>query len=452
MTIRKTALSRRTLLRGVGVSLGLPWLEAMTATSAIAATAGAGKSPVRMAVLYVPNGVNVSKWYPEGAGRDFTLSPTLQPLQDLKNDIVVMKNLWNAASKGGDGHYVKEAAILTCATIKKTPGADIGNGISMDQVAAQRISHETPLPSLELGISPVAIGVDAVVGYTRVYGSHIAWSGPTTPLAREINPRSAYERLFRASTGQHGSGAKMDTLLLDRVLADAKRLRTQVGAQDRIRLDEYLSLMRSLEERVQRASASSQKTWRPRVPINGKALPTESPSDHAEHVRLMMDVIATAFQSDTTRIATFMFGNAVSNVSFRFLEGVSAGHHDVSHHQKDADKLRQYELISKWHVEQYAYLLRKLQSMKEGDSNLLDNSMVLFSSALSDGNSHNPHDLPLVLGGKGGGRIDTGQNLVYGEDSPLANLYVSMLDAFGTPVERFADSTGKLPGLLRDAS
>jgi hypothetical protein len=166
----------------------------------------------------------------------------------------------------------------------------------------------------------------------------------------------------------------------------------------------------------------------------------------------MKDVIATAFQSDTTRVATFMFGNAVSNVSFRFLEGVSAGHHDVSHHQKDADKLRQYELISKWHVEQYAYLLRKLQSMKEGDSNVLDNSMVLFSSALSDGNSHNPHDLPLVLGGKGGGRIDTGQNLVYSEDSPLANLYVSMLDAFGTPVERFADSTGKLPGLLRDAS
>jgi uncharacterized protein DUF1552 len=163
---------------------------------------------------------------------------------------------------------------------------------------------------------------------------------------------------------------------------------------------------------------------------------------------LMLDLIATAFQSDTTRIATFMFGNAVSNVSFRFLEGVSAGHHDVSHHQKDADKLRQYQLVNRWHIAQYAYLLNKLRSMKEGDSNLLDNSMILFGSALSDGNSHNPHKLPLVLGGGGGGRIDTCQHLVYGDDSPLANLYVSMLEAFGAPVERFADSTGPLAGLL----
>jgi len=320
----------------------------------------------------------------------------------------------------------------------------------MDQVAAQRVGQETPLPSLELGVTPVAIGVDAVVGYTRVYGSHIAWSNPTTPLAREINPRSAYERLFRASSGPQ-AGAKLDTLLLDRVLGDAKRLRAQVGSQDRIRLDEYLSNMRSLEERVQRASSGAQKAWKPRVPIDGKALPTDTPTDHAEHVRLMLDVIATAFQSDTTRIASFMFGNSVSNVSFRFLEGVTAGHHDMSHHQKDPDKLRQYQLINRWHVEQYAYLMRKLRSMKEGDSNVLDNSMVLFASALSDGDSHSPHKLPLVLGGRGGGRIDTGQHLVYTEDSPLSNLYVSMLDAFGTPVERFADSTGKLAGLLRES-
>jgi hypothetical protein len=165
----------------------------------------------------------------------------------------------------------------------------------------------------------------------------------------------------------------------------------------------------------------------------------------------MMDMIAVAFQSDTTRVSTFMFGNAVSNVSFRFLEGVSAGHHDVSHHQKDEDKLRQYQLVNKWHVAQFAYLLKKLDSMKEGDSTVLDNSMVLFASALSDGNSHNPHNLPLVLGGRGGGRIDSGQFLSFGDDSPLANLYVSMLDAFGAPVERFADSTGPLQGLLRSA-
>ena len=198
------------------------------------------KIPIRMAVLYMPNGVNTTAWTPQGSGRDFTLSPTLEPLQDLKNDVVVMSNMWNAATKGGDGHYVKEAAILTCTTIRKTPGADLSNGISMDQVAAQRVGEQTPLPSLELGISPVAIGIDAAVGYTRIYGSHIAWSSPSTPLARETNPRSVYERLFRASSVPQGNTAKMDTLLLDRVLGDAKRLRAQVGTADRLRLDEYL--------------------------------------------------------------------------------------------------------------------------------------------------------------------------------------------------------------------
>ncbi|MEJ7609273.1 MAG: DUF1552 domain-containing protein [Bryobacteraceae bacterium] len=429
--------------------MGLPWLEAMLPVSAFAGST-TPKSPVRLAALYMPNGVNTNAWLPSGSGREFQLSPTLAPLQDLKERIVIMSNLWNAASKGGC-HYVKESAILTCTTIKKTPGADLGNGVSMDQIAAQKAASQTPLASLELGVTPVAIGVDAVVGYTRIYGSHIAWSNPTTPLAREINPSSVYERLFRASSGPQGSSAKMDKLLLDRVLGDARRLRAQVGVADRLRVDEYLSLMRSLEERVQRASGATNSPWKAKVAIDPKAAPKDKPGDHAEHVRLMLDMIATAFQSDTTRVSTFMFGNAVSNVSFRFLEGVSAGHHDVSHHQKDADKLRQYQLINRWHIEQYAYLLRKLASMKEGESTVLDNSMILFASALSDGNSHDPHKLPLVLGGGGGGRIDTGQYLTSGEDSPLSNLYMSMLDAFGAPVERFADSTGPLTGLLRPA-
>ena len=448
MSNRLSSVSRRAVLKGAGVSLGLPWLEAFSTGTARAAGVAA-KAPVRIAALYMPNGVNVPLWTPEGKGRDWSLSPALSSLNDLKSDVTVMSGLWNEASKGGDGHYVKEAAILTCTTIKKTPGADIGNGVSMDQLAAQKAGHLTPLPSLELGVAPVAIGVDAVVGYTRIYGSHIAWSGPTTPLAREINPRSVFERLFRASTGQVGNSSVQDKLLLDRVLGDAQTLRTEIGVEDRARLDEYLTLVRSLEERVERAASGSQRDWKPRVPLNMKSAPTDKPADHAEHVRLMMDMIAVAFQSDTTRLATFMFGNAVSNVSFRFLEGVTAGHHDVSHHQKDEDKLRQYHLINKWHVEQYGYLLRKLKGMKEGDSTVLDNSMILFASALSDGNSHNPHNLPLVLGGRGGGRVESGQHLVYGEDSPLSNLYVSMLDAFGTPVSRFADSTGPLPGLLR---
>ncbi len=413
-----------------------------------ARAAASPKAPVRMAMLYMANGVNTSMWTPEGQGRDFVLSPTLAPLQDLKGQIQVVSNLWNAGADTGDGHYVKESSILTCTTISKTLGVDINmHGISMDQLAAQRTAGRTPLPSLELGIEPESTGVDGNVGYTRVYGSHIAWSSPTTPLAREINPRSVYERLFRASNPQ-GNSVKEDTLLLDRVLGQSKKLRSQVGAGDRARIDEYLEIVRSLEARLERASDGTKSSWKPRASIDAVAKPTEAPRDHAEHVRLMLDMIALAFQSDTTRIGTFMFGNAVSGQNFRFLEGVTNTHHETSHHTKDPEKLKQYHLINRWHIDQYAYLLRKLQGMKEGESTVLDNSMILFGSALSDGNSHNPHKLPLVLGGRGGGRIAAGQHLVFPEDTPAANLYVSMLDAFGTPVERFADSTGPLAGVL----
>jgi hypothetical protein len=443
----KKSISRRTLLRGMGVGLGLPWLEAMIPSSARAASS-VPASPVRLAVLYMPNGVNTAKWIPKGSGRDYTLSPTLEPLSEFKDRMVVVSNLFNAGSKVGDGHYAKEATFLTCSTIRKTPGSDLCNGVSMDQVAAQRVADQTPLPSLELGVSPVAVGVDLAVGYTRIYGSHIAWSTPTTPLARELNPRAVYERLYRASSGQEANSAKTDSLLLDQVMGDARRLRAQVGSADQFRLDEYLSVMRSLEERVQRASATNKSSWKPRAAIDPKAVPNDQPGSHAEHVRLMLDMIATAFQSDTTRVSTFMFGNAVSAVNFRFLETVTSGHHEVSHHGNDAEKLRQYYLINRWHVEQYAYLLGKLNGMKEGDSTVLDNSMILFGSALSDGNAHDPHKMPLVVAGRAGGRINTGQHLVCGEDAPGANLYMSMLDAFGAPVERFADSTGHLPGLL----
>lgn len=447
MTIlRNRNISRRAVLRGTGVALGLPWLEAM-APAAVGGTKQAN-APVRLAVLYMPNGVNTKTWTPEGQGRNYALSPALAPLEDLKNDVTVVSNLWNAAANTGDGHYVKESSLLTCTTISKTLGVDINmHGISMDQIAAQKVSDQTPLPSLELGIEPESTGVDTNVGYTRVYGCHIAWSSPTTPLAREINPRSVFERIFRAAQ-PHESSAKEDTLLLDRVLGEAKKFRAQVGSADQRRLDEYLSIVRSLESRLERSTDPKRNTWKPRVSLASASKPTDSPKNHQEHSRLMLDLIALAFQSDTTRVSTFMFGNAVSGINFRFLEGVTDSHHEISHHSNDPEKLRQYALINRWHVDQYAYLLRKLRGMKEGESSVLDNSMVLFGSALSDGNSHNPHKLPLILGGRAGGRIAAGQHLVYTDDTPAANLYVSMLSAFGVPVERFADSTGPLPGVL----
>ena len=442
---RRPQIRRRAFLRGSGVMLGLPWLEAAASANG---HPEANPGPVRMAALYMPNGAYPATWTPIAAGRDFELTPSLMPLADIRQQVTVLSNLWNEQAKDGDGHYVKESSILTCARIKKTQGADLRNGISVDQVAAKARGHLTPLPSLELGVTPVAVGNDAVVGYTRVYGSHISWATPTTPLARELNPRAVYERLFRAAHGIGAAEAKLDTLLLDRVLQDAKRLRKGLGAADRIRLDEYLSSVRSIEERVQWSSQTRRSSWRPLASLDLRDAPTDRPSNHLEHVRLMLDMIAVAFQSDTTRVATFMFGNAVSNVSFRFLDGVDSGHHDVSHHSNEEQKLAQYKIINRWHVEQYAYLLGRLADMSEGECSVLDNSMILFASALSDGQKHDPHRLPVLLGGSAGGRIASGQHLAYGEDHPLANLYVALLDAFGTKVERFADSTGSLSGLL----
>ena len=443
---RQTGISRRQLLRGSGVALGLPWLEAFAAADK---QRGRAPVPVRMAALYMPNGAFPETWTPTSAERDFELTPSLKPLAKIRKHVTVLSNLWNEQAKDGDGHYVKESSILTCARIKKTQGADLRNGTSFDQVAANALRHKTPLPSLELGVTPVAVGNDAVVGYTRVYGSHISWTTPTTPLARELNPRAVYERLFRAANGSSAATAAMDILLLDRVLRDAKQLRRKLGTDDRARLDQYLTSIRSLERRVEWSSTPKRNPWRPLARLRAEDVPTDAPSGHAEHVRLMLDMVAVAFQSDTTRIATFMFGNAVSNVSFRFLDGVTSGHHDVSHHGNQEEKLAEYKIINRWHVEQYAYLLSKLASMAEGERTVLDNSMILFASALSDGQKHDPHRLPILLGGGGGGRVDSGQHLVYAEDHPLANLYVSMLDALGVPVERFADSTGPLAGLLR---
>lgn len=447
MTTRGFPLSRRTMLRGAGAALALPWLEAMTPARAHAAP-GASAHPVRMAALYMPNGVHPDVWTPETTGRGFQLSPTLEPLEDLKHELLVLTNLWNEGSQGGDGHYVKISGFLTCTTVTKTLGVDISvNGTSMDQLAAQRVGKRTPIPSLELGTSPVTTGVDRNVGYTRVYGSHIAWNGPTSPLAKEIDPRHVFERLFRA--GQPETGAAQDRLLLDRVIDDARQLRERLGMADRQRMDEYLSVVRSLEDRLERAERPEESDWKRRADVDPAARPAGPPKDFAEHVRLMMDMIAMAFQTDSTRIATFMFNNEVSNQSFSFLDGVDGGHHSISHHQREEDKLRQYRIINRWHVEQYAYLLRKLRDMKEGESNVLENSMVLFGSGIRDGDRHDPHNLPVLLAGRAGGRLDTGQHLTYEKDTPLANLYVSMLDAFGTPVQRFADSTASLRGVLK---
>ncbi len=441
------SITRRTVLRGLGATLALPWLECMLAKSAAAASAEA--APVRLAVLFMPNGVKQDSWTPVGTGRNFALSQTMSPLCSHQEDLIVCTNLWNKNSAVGDGHYVKTAGLLTGTTINKTVGVNLNcNGISMDQVAAQQVGHLTPLPSLELGIEPVAVGVDGVVGYTRVYGAHIAWRGPTSPLAKEIHPRLVYQRLLRA-TDRNAAGVAGDRRLLDLVLEDARQLQRQLGSADQQRLNEYLESIHSVEQRLDSLERTDREPWQPRSSLDTVSEPGEKiPEKHAEHVRLMLDLMVLAFQADITRVSTFMFGNSVSNINFSFLPGVTEAHHSVSHHQNEADKLRQYELIARWHLEQMAYMLDRMKSIQEGERTLLENSMVMFGSDLRDGNSHNPHNLPIIVAGQAGGRLRTGQHIEYEKDTPLANLYLSMLQAMGAPVERFADSTQTLGEVL----
>lgn len=446
----RQAISRRTVLRGAGVALALPLLEAMSPRSRAAAETGQ-EAPKRLAVLWMPNGVHPDKWTPTGVGTEFELSPTLEPLDDFKQKMLVLTNLWNQNSDTGDGHYVKCSGFLTGTTINKTVGVDLNsNGISMDQFVAQRIGRHTPLPSLELGTEAVRTGVDKVVGYTRVYGAHISWRSPTMPLAKEIDPRLAFERLLQAQR-QTSDSSRRDRQALDLVLEDARRLKSELGSGDQRKLDEYLESVHSVERRLAKLSDAPGRAWQPRADISTAEKPPVVVDEHPQRVRLMLDIIAMAFQTDTTRVSTFMFGNSVSNINFSFVDGVNGAHHSLSHHENEEEKMRQYQLINRWHVEQYAYLVRKLSEMSEGESSVLDNSLLLFGSGLRDGQRHDPHNLPVVVTGNSGGRLVTGQHLEYERDTPLTNLYLALMHALDVPIANFADSTQRLPGVLNEA-
>ncbi len=445
--VLRKPLSRRTLLRGAGYSLALPFLDSMVKPTFAQSEQMA--APKRFAVLWMPNGVRADQWTPTTEGEDYALSPTLQPLADIKSDVSVYTNLWHQNTDTGDGHYVKCSGFLTGTTIHKTVGVDLNaNGISLDQVIAQSKGTDTPLASMELGTEPVRTGVDKAVGYTRVYGAHISWKAPTVPLAKEINPRLAFERLFRLSQQEIGARNARDRRLLDTILEDANALHQRLGSADKRRLDEYLESVSSIEQRIRKLESRHESKWTPNATLQVDAIPNTEPESHAIRVRLMLDIIAMAFQSDVTRVSTFMFGNSVSDISFSFLDGVDGTHHGMSHHENNEDKLRQYQLINRWHVEQFAYLADKLKHMPEGDSNVLDNSLVLFGAGLRDGNSHSPHNLPILVAGKAGGRVRSGVHASYQPDTPLSNLYLGMLHALDIEAKSFADSTEVLPGVL----
>lgn len=440
-------VSRRRFLQGCGVTLTLPWMTSLTPRAARGSETG--KPPVRAAFLYFPNGVWEKGWVPQEVGADYTLTPALEPLSDLRSDVLVLTGLDKKHSHGGDGHYAKTANFLTGMPVTKTTGKDISSGgISVDQLIAQHVGQFTPLPSLELGTEPVISGIDSNVGYTRLYGSHISWQSPTRPVAKEINPRLVYERLFGQTLSPGSEKAESYRNLLDFVLEDARRLRPKLGRDDQFKMDEYLDSVRAVEKRIEFATRGEKRDWQPETDAE-KVLASKPgvPGDFREHIEIMLDLIVLAFQTDATRVASFMFANDVSGRNFSFLDGVKGGHHELSHHENKQEKIEQYQRINQWHVEQYARMLAKLKAVPEGEGTLLDNCMILCGSSMSDGNRHDPDNLPILLGGKAGGTLNTGRHLPAEGMVPLCNLYLGMLDRMGVEVEAFGDSTEPLNGL-----
>jgi hypothetical protein len=447
---RTGRMSRRTVLRGMGASIALPWLEAAAPITARADAPGPGMPiPRRVAFLYVPNGVHTPDWVPTETGSGFILTPILRPLEPYRDDLLVLSGLsQNSAAplgdEGGD-HARSLACFLTGVHPFKTDGANIRAGVSIDQIAAGQIGRFARLPSLELGIDPAAQAGSCDSGYSCAYSSNISWKSATMPMAKEINPRMVFDRLFGARVRQGPAAEQLrqeryEKSILDHVLDDARQLHAQLGTGDRRKIDEYLDSVREIERRIGRADIAGdsqpRSEWTP---------PSGIPNDLREHIRLMLDLLALAFQADATRICTFMFANEASNRPYQFLN-VPDGHHDLSHHGNDPKKHEKIRTINRFHVEQFAYLLGKLKSMREADGTLLDHVMIVYGSGIGDGDRHNHDDLPILLAGKGGGTIKPGRHIRY-EPQPLNNLYLSMLDRMGVRISRHGDSTGRLPKL-----
>jgi hypothetical protein len=447
-------ISRRTILRGAGIAIGLPWLEAMSSNAVLGSSSMIGipkAAPVRAAFLYVPNGMHMPDWKPKETGTDFELPKTLQQIEKHRHNINVLSGLsLNGGRALGDGpgdHARSVASFLTGAHPFKTNGANIKNGQSVDQAAAEKIGKHTKLPSLELGTESSAKAGNCDSGYSCVYTSNLSWRTETSPVAKETNPRKVFERLFGGQDAQ--AAAKMNHLrekyrksILDFAQEEANSLHTRLGTGDRRKLDEYLYAVRQIEQRLESVEKLDQvETYVPDFPR-----PEGVPREYAEHVKLLFDMMVLAFQTDSTRVVSFMFTNAGSNRPYRNL-GIRRGHHDLSHHGKDKDKQKQIAEINRFHCSLLGYFLDQMSSIKEGERTLLDNSMILYGSGISDGNRHNHDDLPILLAGNAGGQIETGRHIKYRHDTPLTNLYLTMLDKLGAPTKTFGDSTGPIENL-----
>ena len=438
------SLSRRTVLRGLGTMLALPWLEAMGTLTSWAAGAAPGRTaPNRMAFVYVPNGKDMASWTPKADGAAYELPDTLQPLAAFRSDFNIITGLAADGARphgdGGGDHARALASFLTGVHPRKTDGTDIRCGTSVDQLAAQRIGDLTHLPSLEIGCEQGNMAGNCDSGYSCVYSNTMAWRSPTQPLPKEVNPKRVFERIF----GGTDVAARQRRLasrksVLDFIRDDSKSLNARLGRSDQQKLDEYFTSIRDIEQRMARANSLP-----PLVAPLGFPRPEGIPGTYEEHIRLMCDLMVLAFRTDATRVCTFVLANEGSNKPYPWV-GVHEGHHELSHHGRDPKKIAKIREINKFHVSQLAYLIEKMKATREGNGTLLDNTMLVYGSGNSDGDRHNHDDLPILVAGRGGGTIKTGRHVRLGGETPISNLWVSMLERIDVRLP-VGDSTGPLP-------
>src|SRR5580704_8503374 len=444
--ITKKHIPRRAFLRGVGVTLSLPLLDSMIpAQTPLAKTAA--KPQFRMGLCFMPHGAVMSNWTPAAEGSNFEITPTLKPLEPFKNNLVVVSNLahHNAAPGGpgdnGGDHTRSPAVFLNGVHPKRTDGADIRAGVTIDQIAAEKIGQQTRLPSLELAIEDYSGLVGSCdVGFSCAYMNTISWRTPTTPMPMEINPRIVFDRLFGdgATAEERLERIEQERSILDAVTGQVRRLQGNLGAADRTRVSEYLDTVREIERRIILAEKQNAESA-----IDVPATPAGVPDDHEAHTKLMFDLMAIAFQADITRVSTFMMAREVSYRTFPML-GISEGFHPASHHQNNKERLENLTKINTYHVSLVAHLLERLKATPDGDGNLLDHSLILYGSGMSNSNVHNHSPLPILVAGGAAGKMQGGRHLKYPENTPMANLLMTILDKAGVPQESVGDSTGLL--------
>ncbi len=446
MMITGKTLARRTFLRGMGTTaIALPFLEAMTPAMARASTAV--KAPVRMGFVYVPNGMDIRNWNLDYEGKLGHLSRIMKPLEPLKDDILVLGNLTHnngrALLDGPGDHGRCCGAYLTGVQPRKTM-VDIKAGISCDQIVANHIGNKTRFPSLELGLEDARQAGDCDSGYSCAYTNNLAWRSETQPLPPVLDPRALFERLFgngvSLSPEARARQSKYRRSILDFVTSDTRKLSSDLGPTDRRKLDEYLSSIREIERQLEKAEKDNAQ-------INpGMEKPYGVPADFAEHFKLMTDMLTIALQADLTRVFTFLVTREGTSRAYREI-GIPDGHHPLTHHRNQEPLMEKVTEINTYHVRQFAGWVEKLKSIQEGDSTLFDNSMIVYGAGLSDGNRHNHEDLPTLITGHGGNSIKTGRRIAYRKETPMSNLFLSMMDRMGVPAENFGDSTGRLDGL-----